>query len=98
MISPSPVNRRSALGAFASVPALAILPVAALAAHDPVFAAIERHKAAWGAFVETVDPLDDVEGEQEGTKEELAYMEANGAADEALEAFLATPPLNCNSS
>jgi hypothetical protein len=42
--------------------------------------------------VETVEPLDNVEGEQEGTKEKLAYIEANAAADDALEAFLATPP------
>jgi hypothetical protein len=47
---------------------------------------------AWAAFVETCDPLDNVEGEQQGTKEELAYIEANAEADEALEAFLATLP------
>ena len=50
---------------------------------DPVFAAITRHKAAWAAFLETVDPLENVEGEQPGTKEEAAYREANAAADEA---------------
>jgi hypothetical protein len=70
------LNRRAALGALASVPALASCPP-----FDPVFAAIARHKVAWAAFVETCDPLDNVEGEQEGTKEELAYIEANAAAD-----------------
>jgi hypothetical protein len=71
----------AALGVAAAFPAL-----------DPIFSAIERHKAAWSAFLETVDPLDNVEGEQEGTKEEAAYTAASDAADEALEAFLATPP------
>jgi len=96
-------SRRAALGALAGVPAVTILPAIARASLptdtaiavspiDPVFAAIARHKAAWAAFLETVDPLDNVEGEQAGTKEELAYMEATTAADEALEAFLATPP------
>jgi hypothetical protein len=85
-------TRRAALRLFGAAPALAILPALANSPVDPVFAAIERHKVAWAAFVETCDPLDNVEGEQEGTKEELAYMEASGAADEALAAFLATPP------
>jgi hypothetical protein len=80
--------RRAALCALASVPALAILPAAM--AVDPIFAAIAR-QVAWAAFVETIGPLDNVEGEQDGT-EELAYMEANDAADEALEEILATPP------
>ena len=87
-------SRRFFLAAGSAGAALASLGAAVAMATpvDPIFAAIERHKAAWGAFVETVDPLDNVEGEQEGTKEEAAYMEANDAADEALEAFLATPP------
>jgi hypothetical protein len=59
---------------------------------DPVFAAIERHRAAWAEFAETVGPLESVEGEQEGSKEDLAYRAANAAADEAFEEFLATPP------
>jgi hypothetical protein len=88
----SAMNRRAGLGAFVGLPVLAVLPAVASSPVDPVYAAIARHKVAWAAFLETVDPLDEVEGEQEGTAEELAYMEANAAADEALEAFLATPP------
>jgi hypothetical protein len=48
----------------------------AAAAADPIFVAIERHKTAWTAFVETVDSLNNVEGEEEGSEEEIRYMEA----------------------
>src|ERR1700677_3497026 len=43
---------------------------------DPIFATIERHKSAWAAFTDTVAPLENVEGGQQGTKEELAYNQA----------------------
>jgi hypothetical protein len=50
---------------------------------DPVFAAIERHKAAWAAFVEATCDL---------TLSELyAYRQAHDEDTEALEDFLATP-------
>jgi hypothetical protein len=93
----TPMNRRAALaGALAAFPAVAgaasLVEPPAVAAADPIFAAIERHKTAWTAFVETVDSLDNVEGEQEGSEEGIRYMEANAAANGALEAFLATPP------
>ena len=92
----TPMNRRVALaGALAAFPAIAGAAslVAPPAAADPIFVAIERHKTAWTAFVETVDLLNNVEGEQEGSEEEIRYMEANAAANDALEAFLATPPM-----
>jgi hypothetical protein len=92
----TPLNRRAALaGALAAFPAIAGAAslVAPSAAADPIFVAIERHKTAWTAFVETVDSLNSVEGEQEGSEEEIRYMEANAAANDALEAFLATPPM-----
>jgi hypothetical protein len=91
----TPMNRRAALaGALSAFPALAGAAslVAPPAAADPIFAAIECHKMAWTAFVETVDSLDNVEGGQEGSEEEIRYMEANAAANDALEAFLASPP------
>ena len=83
-----------ALAAFPAVTGAASLvaPPAAAAA-GPIFAAIERHKTAWIAFVGTVDLLDNVEGEQAGSDEEIRYLEANAAANDALEAFLATPPM-----
>jgi hypothetical protein len=93
----TPMHRRAVLaGALAAFPAVSgaaslVAPPAAAAA-DPIFAAIERHKTAWTAFVETVDLLDN-EGEQAGSDEEIRYMEANAAANDALEAFLATPPM-----
>jgi hypothetical protein len=96
----TPLARRAALRLIVGAPALAILPSAMSAelppqtlAPDPVFAAIGLHKAAWAAFVKTVGPLDDVEGDQEGTKEEAAYLDASVAADDALEDFLDTPPI-----
>ena len=94
----TPMNRRAVLaGALAAFPAVAgaasLAASPAAAAADPIFAAIERHKTAWTAFVETVDLLNSVEGEQEGSDEEIRCMEANAAANDALEAFLATPPM-----
>jgi hypothetical protein len=52
---------------------------------DPIFAAIERHKTAWGAYVEATCKL---------TMPELdAYREAHDDdSGKALEEFLATPP------
>jgi hypothetical protein len=94
----TPMHRRAVLaGALAAFPAVSaaaslVAPPAAAAA-DPIFAAIERHKTAWTAFVETVDLLNNVEGEQDGSEEEIRYMEASAAANDALEAFLATPPM-----
>src|ERR1700722_12452356 len=94
----TPMHRRAVLaGALVAFPAVAgaaslVAPPAAAAA-DPIFAAIERHKTAWTAFVGTVDLLDIVEGEQAGSDEESRYLEANAAANDALEAFLATPPM-----
>jgi hypothetical protein len=86
-------SRRLFLAAGSAASVFGALAAVALAAPvDPVFATIERHKAAWSAFLETVDPLDNVEGEQKGSPEEIAYMATNSAADEALEEFLATPP------
>jgi hypothetical protein len=94
----TPMNRRAALaGALAAFPAIAgaasLVGPPAAAAADPIFVAIGRHKTAWTAFVETVDSLNNVEGEQGGSEEEVRYMEANAAANDALEAFLATPPM-----
>jgi hypothetical protein len=83
-------TRRAALGALASVPALAVLPVIASSTPiDPVFAAIERHRALWDEFLPTVGPQENAD---EGSAEVIAYMEANDAADEALDAFLTTIP------
>jgi hypothetical protein len=49
-------------------------------------------QGALGGIRGDVRALDDVGGEQEGTKEEAAYLEASVAADEALEEFLKSVP------
>jgi non-ribosomal peptide synthetase component F len=90
-------SRRAALSALASVPALAILPVAAMAAApvDPVFAAIERHRAAWAAFDATCGRTDEVTAQEEGRAvteaDHDAYEAANAVEAAALEELLAAP-------
>jgi hypothetical protein len=50
-------SRRAILAGAASIPALAIIPAAAVAAADvdPIFAAIERHREAEAAFAGAYD-------------------------------------------
>lgn len=73
-------TRRAALALFA-IPAFAVLPASSA---DPVFAAIERHRAQWSAYVEATHRLSMAELD--------AFQGANVDADAALEAFLETPP------
>jgi hypothetical protein len=110
-------TRRAALGALACVPALAILPAAALATPstveavrsvadgwikgpvgaDPIFAAIERHKATWTGYMDLSDRTDDVAAEEEGWRATQADREACDAASDAetecMDALLATVPM-----
>ena len=51
-------TRRAALTALAGVPALAIPAVAVAEPVDPIFAAIERHKAAWKVVMDAMDVRD----------------------------------------
>jgi aminopeptidase N len=59
------MNRRAALGALASVPALAILPAASAPSTPQLSALIEAHRAAWAAFCAAIDPLEAAEPDLE---------------------------------
>jgi hypothetical protein len=91
------LNRRAALGALAGVPALA-LPAVGLAAscHDPIFAAIERHRAAFAAYCASINPADEVLAAQEGrevtAEDEEALNVASDAEAEALSELVNTAP------
>src|SRR5271154_849210 len=62
----TPMNRRVAHGALASVPALAILPAAAGPPSAPQLSAlIEAHRAARAAFCEAIDALEAAEPDKE---------------------------------
>ncbi len=95
------LSRRGALGALASVPALAILPAAPAPDlrldDDPILAAIERHQAAERAFTATLNPVDEVYAAQHGrevTQADTDAFVAAGAEEEAaIEALLETVPL-----
>jgi len=91
-------TRRVALALFAGAPALAVFPAAALALPvDPIFSAIELHKAAEVVFSATLNGQDEAYAEQHGrevTQANLDAFEAAGAEEEAaIEALLETVPL-----
>ena len=77
-------TRRAALTALAGVPALALPAVAAAEPVDPIFAAIERHKAAWKVVMDAMDVRD---------TDPRPYEEADESYTEALEALIETAPL-----
>ena len=97
-------SRRALLRLFGATPALAILPAAAMAALalpalaaaptvDPVFAAIDLHKTAWGVFVDAVSPDDRVlAGEIPTEADYAAYEDLFEAHHQALEALFSTIP------
>lgn len=63
---------------------------------DPIFAAIERHKAAWRGFMLTCDLADEVRAQQEGREvteaDTAAYEAASCNAAAAFEALIGTVP------
>ncbi len=76
-------SRRAALGALASVPALALPALSIAEPLDPIFAVIERHKASWDIYRRiSWKALD-------GPKIVPAEWDAFKAADEEL---MSTPP------
>ena len=77
-------TRRAALGALASVSALALPAVATAEPVDPIFAAIERHKAAWKLVMDAMDVRD---------TDPQPYEEADELYQDVLEALIATAPL-----
>jgi hypothetical protein len=78
-------TRRAALGALASVSALALPAVGAAAEPvDPIFAAIERHRAVWKLVMDAMDVKD---------TDPRPYEEADKLYGEAIESLMATAPL-----
>ncbi len=63
---------------------------------DPIFAALERHKAAERAFIRTCDLTDRVRAEQEGREvteaDEAAWDLARGVEEAAVQALIETAP------
>jgi hypothetical protein len=90
-------TRRAALGALASLTALAIPAAAMVAPADPIFAAIEKHRLALAAFAAASNLTDDVKAEQEGREVTEADWTADDAALKAegvaLEELATTVPL-----
>ena len=90
-------SRRAVLASLAAAP-VAGLPALALSegAPDPIFAAIERHKVAWGVFNDGCSITDEVLAEQQGrivTPEDEATWERISAAEiAAMNALAETPP------
>jgi hypothetical protein len=85
-------NRRSllsgALTAGAAATVAAIPAMAAAESADPVFAAMEAHKAAWARLLETKNRTDDFD-----TLEAFHALEAaGGAVDAAFEELTQTSP------
>ena len=105
---PASPTRRAALTAAASGLAARAAPIAlagpapaagglrAASAHDPIFAVIEAHRAAWGRFEEATGGVDSVAtaqaGRVVGDDDEARYAESSQAEQDALDAFLSTPP------
>ena len=77
-------TRRAALGALASIPALAIPAVAVAEPVDPILAAIERLRSAWKLVMAAMDVR---------FTDPRHYEEADKLCDEAIEALIATAPL-----
>jgi hypothetical protein len=91
------ITRRSAINTMAGAAGLSAIPVAASAmVPDPIFAAIERHKLAAGAFEAACLRTDDVAAEEEGRQvtqeDEDAYELATEADKIAMMALLSTVP------
>lgn len=100
MLTQSQTSRRlflAAGSASAVFGALAQTTAAAPAGDaDPIFAAIERHKAAERAFLVTCDRTDEVRASQEGREvtedDEAAWDSARDVEEAALQALIETAP------
>jgi hypothetical protein len=97
-----PIDRRAALsglvalGAAFAAPHAAKAALPALPAADPVFAAIERHRAALARLNFTCGLTDDVAAEQEGrtitADDEAQHAAADDDEAEAFSGLLSTAP------
>ena len=91
------ITRRHVLTRLASAGALAVGTGAPTGAStDPIFAAIERHRAAWRASGDLCRAIDEVaaahRGQRVGQADWDAFERASANAEQALEELLATPP------
>ena len=87
--SVSKPSRRAMLAGLAAAPVAGLPAIAGVVAgDDPIFAAIERHKAAWSAFLPTCDLTDEVLAKQQGRDvteaDEAIHEAASYAETEAL--------------
>ena len=90
-------TRRAALGAMASAAVLALPATSLLASRvDPVFPAIERHKAARAKVDKLVSTIDEVlallNANTVSGADWIAYDRAVQNRERAFDALLATPP------
>jgi hypothetical protein len=76
----APLSRRAALASIASMGALIVPTVALAAPVDPIFAAIEQHKAAQDAFSNSLDAQDSVYARNHGREVTQADVDASEAA------------------
>ena len=91
------ISRRHVLTRLASAGALTVGNIGpAVASTDPIFAAIERHRAAWLAAGDLCCAIDEVAAARRGRKvaqaDCKAFERASANAEQALEELLATPP------
>ena len=91
----SAFTRRMLLRGAAVIPIAGVIPAAAAAGGDPIFAAIERHKMLEKAFSEAVTSADLLPGDRESNHDQLeaARELAAHASDEAAIALLDTAPV-----
>ncbi|ULO22987.1 hypothetical protein [Methylocystis sp. SB2] len=91
-------TRRAVVAGLAAAPVAALPAIASEipADSDPIFAALERHKAAERAFIRTCDLTDDVRAEQEGRivteADEAAWDSAREVEEAALQTLVDTAP------
>ena len=83
------IDRRAALGALASVPALTLPAVAMATPVDPIFTAIERDRIAYVAFAASLNKTDGRKAAQEKGREvtqtdEDAHEAVSGVGDDAV--------------
>lgn len=92
-----PTTRRAVMAGLAAAPAAGIPAIAGAGADaDPIFAAIERHQAAWRAFLPMCDLTDEVLAKAKGRvvteADEAAWEAACDVEEAALERLIETTP------
>lgn len=92
-----PFSRRAIVAVLAAAPAAALPTIAgAISEPDPIFAAIERHKAAEARYCAACGLTDEAAAQNEDrvitTADLDEFDEADHVCDEAMSEFLMTPP------